>query len=58
MLNIFRGTSRLLTSQIKAHPVRQASNLFEPDYLAVSLKQTIFVMQLFTFNSIVYCVNF
>lgn len=36
MLNIFRGTSRLLSSQLKLYPVRQASNLFEPDYLAVS----------------------
>ncbi|XP_031624189.1 uncharacterized protein LOC116341336 [Contarinia nasturtii] len=34
MYNLFRGNlSRLLSSQLKTNSVRQASNLFEPDYL-------------------------
>lgn len=39
MLNIFRSTSRLLSSSFRTSqlPIRTKSNLFEPDYLAVSL---------------------
>lgn len=39
MLNIFRSTSRLLSSSFRTSqlPLRTKSNLFEPDYLAVSL---------------------
>lgn len=36
MFSIFRATSRRLLPNFKSYPVRQASNLFEPDYLAVS----------------------
>lgn len=39
MLNIFRSTSRLLSSSFRTSQIslRTKSNLFEPDYLAVSL---------------------
>lgn len=39
MLNIFRSTFRLLSSSFRKSqvPLRTKSNLFEPDYLAVSL---------------------
>lgn len=39
MLNIFRSTSRLLSSNFRTSQIslRTKSNLFEPDYLAVSL---------------------
>lgn len=45
MFNIFRSSSKFLAPTFRVRCARQASNLFEPEYLAVSFRQDYFSMQ-------------